>query len=88
MIQRVTFQNQRQDFLWWEIDDATGRIVGCGPHQADLWANGRCSVDVATIKVGMRPTFFGPATEPQGQTLSYSIASVEPAQIGGAGFYD
>jgi hypothetical protein len=76
LIQRVTFIDRGQDFLWWEIDAETGRILGCGPYEADLWASGRCSVDVATVAVGNCPTFFGPATEPEGRTLRYEIATV------------
>lgn len=82
-IQRITFEYRGQDFLWWEVDDQTGRIVGCGPHQANVWASGRCSVDVNTMVVGERPIFHGPATEPGGRTLSYVIAAIRPAETGG-----
>ena len=82
-IQRIRFEDRGQGFLWWEVDLETGRIVGCGPHQAATWAGGKCSVDVATLKVGQRPTFFGPATEPDGRRLNYAIAGMEPAGSGG-----
>lgn len=85
-IQRISFQDKGQDFLWWEVDDSTGRIVGCGPHQAHAWASGKCSVDLATVKLGMRPVFFGPATEPEGRTLNYQIEALAPAEIGGGGW--
>jgi len=85
-VQRVTFEDRGQDFLWWEIDQANGRIVGCGPFQADVWATGRCYVDVGTIGVGRRPTFFGPATEPEGRTLNYEIVTIAPAEVGGSFF--
>lgn len=78
-IQRITFEDCGQDFLWWEIAMDTGRIVGCGPFQANVWASGRCSVDVATVVVGRRPTFHGPATEPEGRSLNYAIIAVRPA---------
>lgn len=84
-IQRLTFEDKGQDFLWWEVDDQTGRIVGCGPHQASVWASGRCSVDMNTVLVGERPIFHGPATEPGGRFLNYCIAEIRPAQTGGGG---
>jgi hypothetical protein len=82
-IQRVTFEDRGQDFLWWEIDMETGRIVGCGPLQADLWASGRCSVNVETVQVGLCPTFHGPATEPEGRSLRWEIVGIAPAETGG-----
>lgn len=83
-IQRVTFECRGQDFHWWEIDDTTGRIVGCGPQGASTWASGRCSVDMATVSVGKRPTFHGPATEPEGRTLSWEIVEIALAEaVGG-----
>lgn len=82
-IQRITFENRGQDFLWWEVDEQTGRIMGCGPLGAELWASGRCTVDVATVVVGQRPTFHGPATEPEGRTLRYEIVAIAPAETGG-----
>lgn len=84
-IQRVTLEDKGQDFLWWEIDDTTGRIVGCGPHQADVWASGRCSVDMNTVTVGERPIFHGPATEPGGRYLNYRITAIRPAETSWGG---
>lgn len=83
-IMRLTFENKKQAFLWWEVDDETGRIVGCGPHQADLWASGKCSVDMNTVAVGERPVFHGPATEPGGRFLNYMIEAIRPAETGGS----
>jgi len=82
-IQHLTFEDRGQDFLWWEVDDQSGRIVGCGPHQASVWASGRCSVDMSTVALGERPIFHGPATEPGGRTLNYVIAAIRPAETGG-----
>lgn len=82
-VQRLTFEDKGQDFLWWEVDDQTGRILGCGPRQADLWASGKCSVDMNTVAVGECPIFHGPATEPGGRFLKYRIAAIRPAETGG-----
>lgn len=82
-VQRLTFEDKGQDFLWWEVDDQTGRIMGCGPHLASVWASGKCSVDMNTVVVGERPVFHGPATEPGGRFLNYRIAEIRPAQTGG-----
>jgi hypothetical protein len=82
-IQHLTFEDKGQDFLWWEVDDQTGRVLGCGPHQASVWASGKCSVDMNTVAVGERPVFHGPATEPGGRFLSYRIAAIRPAETGG-----
>lgn len=87
-VQRLTFEDKGQDFLWWEVDDQTGRIVGCGPLEASTWASGRCSVDMNTVAVGEQPIFHGPATEPGGRFLKYRIASIRPAETRGGGLYD
>ena len=84
-VQRLTFEDKGQDFLWWEVDDQTGRIVGCGPFQADLWASGRCSVDMNTVVIGEAPIFHGPATEPGGRYLKSRIETIRPAETGGGG---
>lgn len=81
-IQRVTFEDRGQDVRWWEIDMETGRIVGCGPRLANLWASGRCSVDVDTIQHGLRPTFHGPATEPEGRSFLWEIVDIQAAETG------
>lgn len=83
-IQRINFVNRGQEFMWWEVQMDTGRIVGCGPHKADLWADGRCSVEVSTIQIGKRLTFHGPATEPGGRSLICEVASIRPADNGAA----
>ena len=33
---RLHFDDQGQDFLYWELD-GKGRVIGCGPFQADVW---------------------------------------------------
>lgn len=77
-ISRITFENRGQDFLWWEVDMETGRILGCGPMQADVWASGHCSIALETMVAGQRPRFFGRATEAEGRLLTYRIADVRP----------
>lgn len=82
-ILRLSFEDKGQNVLWWEIDDETGRIVGCGPRDACLWANGRCSVDMNTVVVGEKPIFHGPATESGGRFFGWQIAAIRPAETGG-----
>lgn len=88
---RVTFEDLGQAFLWWEIDPETGHVIGCGPGQAWLWADGRVSVDLATIQVGQRPRYFSPAQPDRGAVLRHAIAAIESAPnelIGGGVFHD
>lgn len=82
-VPHLTFECKGQDFLWWEVDAETGRIMGCGPLQADTWASGRCSVDIESLQVGGRPIFHGPATEPEGRRLRYRVTAIRPAETGG-----
>lgn len=82
-IQRITFENRGQAFTWWEVDMETGRILGCGPGEAFVWATGRCTVVPSTVQIGARPTFHGPATEPEGRSLKWEIVDVAPAETGG-----
>lgn len=82
-IQRLTFEDRGQDFLWWEIQPETGRIVGCGPFQASIWASGKTSVDMATVSIGQRPTYFSPHTGEDGKRLNYEISGIAPAPKSG-----
>lgn len=82
-IQRITFEDRGQDFLWWEVDMETGRVVGCGPFQGSHWAGGRVSVDVKTLQIGSRPRYFSPTWGEDGAVLRYEIVEVGTAPIGG-----
>ncbi|WP_186390397.1 hypothetical protein [Stappia sp. TSB10P1A] len=81
-IQRIDFEDRGQDFLWWEIDMETGRVVGCGPFQGWHWASGDYRVDLETISVGCRPRIFH-RHEAKARTLNYVIADIGPAPSGG-----
>lgn len=82
-IKRVTFEDRGQDLVWWEVDLATGRIVGARTRQLTDWADGRSAVDVETIAIGERPRFFGLATEPEGRLLRFRIVDIADAPAGG-----
>ncbi|MBA5777453.1 hypothetical protein H2509_13425 [Stappia sp. F7233] len=81
-VQRIEFEDRGQDFLWWEIDTETGRILGCGPHQGWLWADGDHRVDLSTIGIGQRPSFYH-RRRMDVITLKYVIVSAGPAPAGG-----
>ncbi|SFZ85975.1 hypothetical protein SAMN02983003_3147 [Devosia enhydra] len=83
MIQRITFEDRGQDFLWWEIDMETGRVVGCGPFQAGIWAAGNVSVDPASISVGGRLRYFAPPLPKTGGVLRYAVTAIDEAESGG-----
>ncbi|MBZ0164589.1 MAG: hypothetical protein K8H74_17985 [Notoacmeibacter sp.] len=83
-VERVEFEDRGQDFTWWEIDMETGRVVGCGPFQGGVWANGDISVDLATIGIGQRPRFFH-KRRPDVSTLNHVIVAAGPAPVGGGG---
>lgn len=77
-IKRITFEDRGQDFLWWEVDMETGRVVGCGPCQGWLWASGDYRVDLDAISVGSCPRIFG-RNEARARTLNHVIADIAPA---------
>lgn len=77
-VERITFEDRGQDFLWWEVDMETGRVVGCGPCQGWLWASGDYRVDLDTISVGSRPRIFS-RNEARVRTLNHVIADIAPA---------
>lgn len=83
-IQCIEFEDRGQDLTWWEIDMETGRVVGCGPHQAHYWAGGKVSVDVGTISIGARPRIYTPASGPEGVRLKYEIVDIRQAETGDA----
>ncbi|HBO4355061.1 TPA: hypothetical protein L4U31_002818 [Pseudomonas aeruginosa] len=46
----IQFEDHGQDFTWWITDEA-GKVVDCGPFQADVWC--RLTVtNLATLKAG------------------------------------
>jgi hypothetical protein len=83
---RIEFEDRGQDVLWWEIDADTGRIVGCGPLQAGLWASGDIRVDLDTISVGVRPRTFH-RHEAKARTLNHVIAGFGPAPAAPASLF-
>lgn len=57
----VHFEDHGQDFLEWDIDDATGAVFGCRPFQHDLWV-GRRRVDtdcLAALRPGGKVFYAG-----------------------------
>lgn len=85
-VQRIEFADHGQDFLWWEIQVETGRVVGCGPFQAGVWASGKSSVDMATVRIGSRPRYFSPYLGENGAVLKYAITAIKPAPQSGGGW--
>lgn len=53
----IYFEDHGQDFLEWDIDPKSHKIVGCRPRQADLWVGVEVA-DTSELKEGSKPTFF------------------------------
>jgi len=71
--QRLEFEDKGQDFLWWDVDGETGLVIGAGPFQAWLWADGSHVVDLDSLVVGNLPELKN------GDVLRYRITSIEEA---------
>lgn len=46
----IEFTDHGQDFLWWVVDEG-GKVIECGPYQADIWCRLKVT-NLATLKVG------------------------------------
>ncbi|MDH0894393.1 MULTISPECIES: hypothetical protein [unclassified Pseudomonas] len=66
----IEFQDHGQDLLWWITDEA-GKVIDCGPYQADLWC--RMTVtNLAALKVGAAVEYGGHGSG----SIKYPVAHV------------
>ena len=83
MIKRVTFRDDGQDFLEWDIeypegDDFVGKVVACRPFQADIWVG--TEVYSRDIRPGDLLPMVPPSTR-KPMTLIHPVESVEEMAI-------
>jgi hypothetical protein len=79
-IKHIEFEDLGQDFLWWEVDMETGRVVGCGPFQGSVWADGRHTVDLAALAVGHKLHYWSPTWADAGALLKYRVIRIDNAE--------
>lgn len=81
MIKRVTFVDDGQDFLTWDIEypegeSIIGKVIDCQPFQDWVWVG--TEVYQRDIKPGDElPIVLNPDTKPQPTMLIHAVESVE-----------
>ncbi|GKS85571.1 hypothetical protein AVMA1855_15485 [Acidovorax sp. SUPP1855] len=75
----VTFEDQGQDFLRWELD-AKGTVIGCEPFQASVW-HGKKVFQPALLAVGDLVHFYE-KQEKAFRHIRYRVAKVERFEKG------
>ena len=55
----VTFKDEGQDFLEWDIED--GVVVGCRPYQDWVWKGTKVTVPEERIRAGVRLSIINTA---------------------------
>lgn len=81
---RIELEDQQQDLLWLDVDDATGRIIDCGPFHQDIYATGEMSVELESIEVGGRPFLYKTPqekAEKMGYFLRFHIEDVTESEV-------
>lgn len=69
----LEFEDKGQDFLTWEVELATGRIVDCHPFQYTTWAR-CCVIDPEKLAPGSRPQIAD--ADGTRRTLNYAVATM------------
>lgn len=77
--QRIHFEDQGQDFLWWDINELD-EVIDCGPFQASVWVGCQLIIDSESeLLEGDRPFFMnqdGDLLE-----LNYAIEKIEELEV-------
>ena len=79
---RIHFVDSGQDFLEWEIDQKTGKVLDCLPFQAQVWADGKRHVELESIEVGKPPFCYRSAEDAEqkvGQFFGHAVEKIEAA---------
>jgi hypothetical protein len=76
---RIHFEDHGQDFLTWDVDIITGKVVDCQPFQAEIWC--KCTVvNVDDLQVGGKVDF---ETRDEMLTMKYEISDIEALEVEG-----
>lgn len=67
----IRFEDGRQDFLYWVVDE-DGQVISCGPYQSSVWL-GLQVKNLATLKAGG-------IVEYEGGTVQYRAEALMPLQ--------
>lgn len=75
----IEFTDSGQDFLWW-VADETGKVIDCGPFQADIWCQ-FIVTNLATLKVGDVVEYDWQGRPGNLKHLVRSIQSLAPVEV-------
>ncbi len=77
--QRIHFEDQGQDFLWWDINELD-EVIDCGPFQASVWVGCQLIIDnEGGLLEGDRPFFVNQDGEML--QLNYAIEQIEELEV-------
>lgn len=77
--QRIHFEDQGQDFLWWDINELD-EVIDCGPFQASVWVGCQLIIDnEGGLLEGDRPFFMNQDGEMM--RLNYAIEQIEELEV-------
>lgn len=74
---RIHFEDHGQDFLTWDVDIMTAKVVDCRPFQADIWCQFTV-LNLDDLEVGGKVEGFSKMDILQ---LKYPIESIEEQTI-------
>lgn len=77
--QRIHFEDQGQDFLWWDINELD-EVIDCGPFQASVWVGCQLIIDnEGGLLEGDRPFFMN--QDGDMLQLNYAIEQIEELEV-------
>lgn len=71
----IEFEDGGQDFLQWDIDEKTGKILDCRPFQASIWMRNKV-VNYQNLQPGMNIVITSPYTESGEMVIKYPISNI------------
>ncbi len=77
---RLHFEDQGQDFLTWDVDVETTKVVGCAPFQASIWC-GNTVVNIDDVVLGLTDKVEFETFDFEQLTLKYPVVEVEALEV-------
>lgn len=77
--QRIHFEDQGQDFLWWDIKELD-EVIDCGPFQTSVWVGCQLIIDnECGLLEGERPFLVN--QDGVKMLLNYAIEQIEELEV-------
>lgn len=77
---RLHFEDQGQNFLTWDVDVETTKVVGCEPFQASIWC-GNTVVNIDDVVLGLTDKVEFETPDFEEFAVNYPVVEVEALEV-------